>query len=143
MKILKTALIILISLLVGAGSTYYVAKMYPQYLGLVKTSAQVTSETEALISDISKLIDLPKDEKPTIATVSDAEKIKSQVFFAKAVNGDKVLIYTNAKKAILYRPSEKRIIEVGAVNINQQPQPSALPSPSASPITSSTPIPTQ
>lgn len=119
MKFLKTTLIVLVSLLIGVGATYYVAKMYPQYLGLVKTSTQVTSETEALISEISKLIDLPRDEKPTIATVSDAEKLKTQVFFAKAANGDKVLIYTNAKKAILYRPSEKRIIEVGAVNINQ------------------------
>ena len=115
--------------------------MYPQYLGLTKTSAQVQSEVDSLVSEVGKLIELPTDERPTVATVSDAEKVKTQAFFAKAANGDKVLIYTNAKKAVLYRPSEKRIIEVGAVNINQQPQPTGTPEATVAPVSS--PIPTE
>lgn len=51
------------------------------------------------------------DETPTIATVSDITKLQGQPFFAKAQNGDKVYVYSNAKKAILYRPSENKIIE--------------------------------
>lgn len=142
MGILKNIVIVLASLLIGAGSIYFLAKMYPQYLGLPKGNALVQSEIDSLISEVGKLIELPVDEKPTVATVSDAEKVRSQAFFAKAANGDKVLIYTNAKKAILYRPSEKRIIEVGAVNINQQPQASGSPAPEAVPVlTSPTPTP--
>jgi hypothetical protein len=74
-------------------------------------------ETKKLLAEISKLIDLPSGEEPTVATVTDIEKLKDQPFFAKAKNGDKVIIYTNAKKAILYDPTAKKIIDVAPVNI--------------------------
>lgn len=59
---------------------------------------------------------LPTDEEPALATVEDKTKIKSE-FFRSAENGDKLLVYKNAKKVILYRPSTDRIIEVGPVSI--------------------------
>jgi hypothetical protein len=83
---------------------------------------QVKSENEELLQEVQKLMSLPTDEKPTIATVTDVDAVSDQPFFKSAQNGDKVLIYTNAKKAILYRPKERRIIEVGAVNINNEQQ---------------------
>lgn len=136
-KSLFFIIIALILILTGAAATGLLIKQQPQILGLSKGTIQAQSEASMLISQVGKLIDLPKDETPTIATITDISKLKDQPFFANAKNGDKVLIYTNAKKAILYRPSENRIIEVGAVNINQQPvaQPSSSPSatPSASP----------
>ena len=52
-----------------------------------------------------------------MATVSDLEKLKDQPFFAKAKIGDKVLIYTDAKKAILYDPVNDKIVEVAPINI--------------------------
>ena len=60
---------------------------------------------------------LPTGETPTIATVTDASKLKDQAFFTNAVTGDKVLIYTNAKKAFLYRPSTNKIINIAPVNL--------------------------
>lgn len=72
--------------------------------------------------ELSKLIDkvgdhilLPEGEQATIATVSDKTKLQDQEFFKRAENGDKVLIYTKAKKAILYRPSVDKVIEIGPV----------------------------
>ena len=109
---------------IGAGLTAYVVMMKPEFLKLSKGQAQIQAEVDRLVSEVGSLIALPSDEKPTVATITDIEKLKDQPFFKNAKNGDKVLIYTNARKAILYRPSEKRIIEVGAVNINQ-----ATPSP--------------
>ena len=69
-----------------------------------------------LTEEVGKIFVLPKNEIPTIATVSDPSALKNQAFFADAKKGDKVLIYTNAKKAILYDPVIKKIINVAPVN---------------------------
>ena len=69
---------------------------------------------------VANLVEVPADENPTIATVNDASKLKSQAFFAKSHNGDKVLIFTKAKKAYLYRPSTNKVIEVAPINIGKQ-----------------------
>lgn len=82
---------------------------------------QVESEEIREISEaVGKLIELP-NETPTIATVIDATKLKNQTFFANAQNGDKVLIFAKAKKAILYRPSSSKIVEVAPLNIGDDP----------------------
>jgi hypothetical protein len=82
--------------------------------------AVAQKETEALVAKVGKLVVLPAGETPTIATVSDPEALKDQAFFASAVKGDKVLIYTTAKKAILYSVSMNKIIEVAPLNIGNQ-----------------------
>lgn len=145
-RFIKGLFMVLISIGIGAGVIFFLAKQKPEFLGLPKDAAQVQAEVDSLVTEVSSLIALPSDEKPTVATITDVEKIKTQAFFQNAENGDKVLIYTNAKKAILYRPSAKKVIEVGAVNINQQPRPDATPAAegevesSASPAASATPV---
>lgn len=81
-------------------------------------SAASAKTTDQLIEEISQLITLPTGEKPTVATVADPEKLKSQPFFAQTVVGDKVLIYPKAHEAILYRPSEHKLIAVGPFSAN-------------------------
>lgn len=100
---------------------------YSRAQNLLKNPQEATRvEAERLKSEVAKLIEVPKDETPTVATVTDAEKLKSQPFFANAQTGDKVLIFPKAKKAVLYRPSTKKVIEVAPVNIGEnQPQPAA------------------
>lgn len=78
-----------------------------------------------LITEVSSKIMLPLDEKPTVAVVSDINRLKDQQFFSTGENGDVVLIYMNAKKAVLYRPAEKKIIEVAPVNLNNN-QPASV-----------------
>lgn len=96
---------------------------YIQYQNIKKNPNQVAkAETDALVAQVSKLIDLPKDETPTVATVLDKEKLKDQPFFAGAENGDKILIYTKAKKAIIYRPKDNKLINVGPIAIDQKAQ---------------------
>ena len=115
-------LALLILFVLGGAIGVYTVRQRPALFGLSPSQQEIQKEVEDLISKVSKLIALPEDENPTVATVTDVEAVKDQTFFAKAQNGDKVLIYTNARKAILYRPSENRILEVGLVNINQQDQ---------------------
>lgn len=81
-----------------------------------------SSEDEAadLKREVGAYIQLPDNELPTIATVVDVNKVKDQAFFAKSENGDKVLIFVKSGKAILYRPSTKKIIEIAPINLNQE-----------------------
>ena len=81
------------------------------------TTAQSAAEAQELKDKVGKLIQLP-DEEATVATVEDASKLADQEFFANALNGDKVLIFTESKKAVLYRPSTNMVINSGPVVIN-------------------------
>ncbi len=94
-------------------------KQNPQVLG---DATNATAEASQLLVEVGKLMVLPENEQPTIATVTDLEKLKDQPFFAKAQVGDKVLIYTSAKKAILYRPTENKIIELAPLSVSQPAQ---------------------
>lgn len=87
-------------------------------LAQLKSNPQAVaqSETKNLVAKVSTLVELP-NEQPTVATVTDVSKLKSQPFFSKAQNGDKVLIYTKAKKAYLYSVSLNKILEIAPVNI--------------------------
>ncbi len=75
------------------------------------------AEVKALIAEVGKLMVLPDNEQPTVATVTDASKLQDQPFFIHAEKDDKVLIYTDARKAVLYRPSKNIIVEVAPINI--------------------------
>lgn len=77
-------------------------------------------EQEAIVSKISKLIELPTTEQPTIATISDITKLKGQPFFQNAKNGDIVLIYSKTNEAILYDPTVNKILLIAPINNSQQ-----------------------
>lgn len=80
--------------------------------------ALADSGTGQLIARVGSLMVLPNDEQPTVAAVTDLEKLKGQPFFAQAEVGDKVLIYPQAGKAILYRPSENKIVELAPLDVS-------------------------
>ena len=102
--------------LAGIGTSGY---LYYQYQ-TVMNNPSVSAQTEAsdLIKKVSKLMLLPRDESPTIATVSDSTKLRSQPFFKSAKNGDKVLIYAKAKMATLYDPTANIIVAVAPLNVD-------------------------
>lgn len=89
--------------------------------------AAQAAEVRKYIEEVGKVYDLPKDEEPSVATVKDKEQLKDQAFFAKAENGDITLIYSNAKLALLYRPSTKQLVNVSSVTIQQDAQPAPTP----------------
>ncbi len=74
-------------------------------------NTKAKNEVRELMEQVGKLIVLPENEEPTVATVTDLAPLKGQEFFAKAQIGDKVLLFTQSGNAILYRPSEEKIIE--------------------------------
>lgn len=110
---------ILLLLLVGGGLYYYSYKTNPSALSKI-TGKTISDESDAdemtrIVKEVKEIMLLP-DETPIFATVTDLQKVKDQTFFVNAALGDKVLIFMQAKKAILYRPSQRLIVEVGTVN---------------------------
>jgi hypothetical protein len=106
----RVAIVLAITLavvLIGGGALFYYQN---------QKNVSPAQQDQKVLEEVGKLIDLPAGETPQIATVTDPEKLKTQEFFQKAKSGDKVLIYANARKAILYDPTAKKIIDVAPVN---------------------------
>jgi hypothetical protein len=110
---------IALAVLVIAGVGFFVFSRYQQsqkQSALTGQQAVAGAQSEDLVTKVGKLIDLPKDETPQIATVSDVAKLQGQPFFQNAKNGDKVLIYNNNKKVILYDPNADKVINVAPLS---------------------------
>ena len=77
-------------------------------------SAQVRRDTDQLLQKVGALIILPTGEVPIVGTVEDEKTLAArQAFYKDAKNGDRLLIYVAAQKAILYSPSRNIIVNVG------------------------------
>lgn len=94
-------------LIIVLGGWFYYRSLHPS---LPSNDQQISQ----LVNQLSKVIELP-NEKPDLALVTDTDQLKGQAFFAKAQNGDKVLIFQQAKLALIYRPSSGKIINVGPI----------------------------
>ncbi len=122
-----------IVLLAAISAAIFFYLQYQKTQDQLNKSAQ-SNEQAALIAEVGKLIVLPTGEQPTVATVSDANRLKGQTFFAHARNGDKVLIYTKAQEAILYDPLANKIVEVGPVSLTQVTPTPKGPTPTMVPV---------
>ncbi len=121
MVVSKTRLKLFIGVLFGfgllglgiAGYAFYRASSVKSELDTLRET-RTQSKTQ-LVEEVGKLVVLPNDEEPTIATVVDPESLKGQTFFKNAKAGDRVLIYAKDSRAILYDPVAKRVIEIGTL----------------------------
>lgn len=113
----KIFAVIVVLLLASIPAVYFYQKSQTVEKRLNDPDTANQQVIDAVVKKVGKLILLPAGEKPTLASVSDVNKVKDQPFFAQAQNGDKVLVYTQARKAILYRPSQNLIIEVAPLNV--------------------------
>lgn len=126
------SLIIILIVVIGfsfLGIKYMQTKTQLQQLTNPKTAGK--TEIQIIEDQVDRVIDLPKDEEPTLATVNDVTKLKNQNFFKNAQNGDKLLIYTKSQRVLLYRLVENKVIEYSNVNLQsnntQQQQNGAQP----------------
>ncbi len=119
-KYIKILLLVLIVATISSATMAF--NFYAKLKNLENPAAASEAETKRVVADVSKVIILPADETPTLATVSEPEKLKDQPFFANAQAGDKVLVYTQAQRAILWRPSVGKVIEVSALNLAPNPE---------------------
>lgn len=100
----------------------------------IKKDPQILAkeETKELVAKLSKLVVLPENEEPILATITDKEKLTDQVVFAKTENGDKIIVYSGVKKAYIYRPSQNILVDVISINTNENltvEKPKSTPTP--------------
>jgi len=118
----KWILFVVVLLLIGASMFFFIRYQHAKKeLTQLKDPAfqaeQLQQENKQLVADVANLIELPLDQEPVIGTVQDAAALAAdQKFFSRAENGDRVLIYED--KAIIYRPSIHKLINVGPVYLN-------------------------
>ena len=113
-----SGVLIIILIVAIAAAVFFYTKYQDSQDRLKHPDILAKAQTQSLVEKAGKHVELPAGEEPTVATVSDVSKLSNQTFFANAKNGDKVLIYSKAKQAILYRPSEDRVINIAPLNIN-------------------------
>ncbi len=102
----------------GYSAYYY----YAQYQNILQNPQLLSEkESEHLLTQVGKLIYLSETEKPTIYSIVDKDKLnKDQPFLAKAENGDRMIVYIQDRKAILFRPSLGKIVDVAPVNFQDE-----------------------
>lgn len=109
---------LLVVVLVLGVAAWYSYDYYRSHYGTKEQQADY--EVQKVVSAVSKLMVLPTDETPVLATISDVASLsKQQNFFVGAANGDKLLIYQKALKAIIWSPSSGRLVNVGPVVYDQ------------------------
>ncbi len=118
-KAFVISLIFVFGIVMGAGGIF-------GYLQLKKTPVPVEQlqddkppqEVLGLIETVEKKVpNIPKNEIPSVATVKDLADLSDQEFLAGAKVGDRIMIYSASKRAILYRPSTNEVIRQGPVEI--------------------------
>lgn len=128
-KVWVTALLVLAGIIVGVGGTFlYIQKFGIPFKGMSQNLSKL--EQDKILAEtmekVGKLIVLPKDETPVVATIADAATlIQKEPFYAGSKNGDIVLMYQKALKAIIYSPDRNIIVNVGPVYVPPQDQTSA------------------
>ncbi|MBI1863269.1 LytR C-terminal domain-containing protein [Candidatus Microgenomates bacterium] len=112
----KRAIMVSIGVLILLTPAYYFYQKYASLELMLKNPAAARqSELKSIIDRVGKHIQLPKNETPELVTVSNKDKVRDLPFFKNAANGDKVLLYKNAKMAYLYRPGTDQLINAAPI----------------------------
>lgn len=119
-KVTIQSLLAIVFLLMLCSTIFFYIKYQEAQDVLSATSGSNAQEVAEVVRKVSRHIVLPENEQPTLATVSEVDKLRVQNFFLKAENGDKVLIYPQARKAYLYRPRTDKLIEVSPIAVGDE-----------------------
>ncbi len=132
----KTFIIILLLLFfisaTGLGWTYYKYQQTKQQLAKISSAEGqkeiAKKEVDDLLNKIKKHMVLPEGEEPVVATVTDKEALaKEQPFYKDASNGDRVIAYMTARKAIIYDPIHDIVVNAGPIYVDNSNQASSSP----------------
>lgn len=107
--------IVIALLLVVAGYFFW------QWMTIKNDPSAANKETITRVTNqVSQIFQVPADEEPQVAKVTDAAKLKDQPFFAGVAQDDFVIIYQKAKLALLYREKDHKLINVDHVELDSE-----------------------
>lgn len=116
------AVVFLVALAIGGGAyRQFASPQLPVIDSLTKPKDQ--ADISSIVNMIRQSVEIPSNETPTVATVTDQDKVRSQPFFASAQTGDKIVVFAQAKKAVLFRPSSGKIINIITLSDNRSAEP--------------------
>jgi hypothetical protein len=102
------------------------SKIKKEFKTLTDPKAQediAKQEVQDVVEQVKKLAVLPENETPTVATITDADSLsKEQPFYKGAHNGDKLIVYMQAKKAIIYDSVRNIIVNIGPIFVDDSQQ---------------------
>lgn len=119
-RINKVNIILLLSVIsLVSLSGYLYKELKDQKNSAPLSSEDAQKEAVVLKNKVSKMISLP-DEIPVIGTVNDKNKFKDQPFFNDVENGDRLLIFSESKKVVIYREKDNKLINVGPIAVTSE-----------------------
>lgn len=63
------------------------------------------------IQQVTDILEAP-DEQPSVVTVLDASKLSNKQLAERAHDGDKLLVYAEHKRVVIFRPSSGKIVDM-------------------------------
>lgn len=124
----KKWLFVLIAILViGALGYGYAAGMFSSITSKpldISLEEELTEEqVDEVIVRVREHIVLPEGEEPLVATIINVEELRAeQAFYQNAENGDILLLFGQAGKAIIYSPKKDKLINVGPIQFDDTAQ---------------------
>jgi hypothetical protein len=123
-KNVKKIVLLVLNVLVIVGLSASTVLFYLKYQDAKEAALTGDQKLAKYEKEISKTYTLPTDEKAQLYDVNNADQLKkdetNKDFFKDIQNGDVLLIYTNNKLGIIYRPTTKKIIKTGPLAFKQQ-----------------------
>lgn len=125
-SILLMVLILLLGLILFLGYSYYQARQ--KLLTVFNTSQeeQALAEVNQVLDSMKKLTLIP-NEVPVIATITDSEfLLKESAFYEGSIDGDKLVLFKEARRAYIYSPSRQILVNAGPLLLEDNGQASVV-----------------
>lgn len=88
---------------------------YTRYAQLADAQAKQVKQREALLQRVGSVVELPGDE-PTLLTIADKTKLSNPALALRVENGDTLLVYAQAGRLIVYRPSIQKVTDMLSID---------------------------
>lgn len=103
-RALMTVLSILLVLALAGG-----AWLFFKYRQAVDTNPKTVEQRT--VEQVADMFEAPT-EKPSVTTVTDASRLSNKELASRAKNDDKLLIYAESKRIVIFRPSSSKIVDI-------------------------------